>query len=101
MTSPMRTDVAAREARELAELASTTRNTAMALEACDMLAELFASGYRVSALADPDGVRVRPVRISARFPGTCACGAPIAIGDSVWWRRDAAGVFCERCGARS
>lgn len=55
--TPVQTDIAAREARERAELATARRDGELALEACDMLSELFRSAYRLTALAEPSRAR--------------------------------------------
>lgn len=99
MTQPLRIDMQAREARERAELAAARRDGELALEACDMLSELFGAGFRLFPLADPSAVEAKPVRMRARFEGACAeCGAPITVGDSVWWVRGVSGVECAACG---
>jgi hypothetical protein len=101
MNQPVKTDGLAREARERAEGAAATRDGTLALEACDALSELFAAGYRLFPLADPDEVAAKPVRMRARYEGSCAvCGAPIAVDDAVWWTRGVQGVECGECGSK-
>lgn len=95
MPSPTRADVAAREARERCE------SRADRCDACAMHAELYRSGYRLSALAEPSSVIAKPVKLRARYAGNCAaCGAPIDVDDPVWWTRGAQGVECAGCGSR-
>lgn len=99
MTQPVRADANAREARERAELAAANRDSAQALEACSLLAELFRSGYRLTALAEPAAIPAKPVRMRARFEGSCAeCSAPIAPNDFVFWTRGVQGIECATCG---
>ena len=99
MNRPLKSDIDARMARERAELACAQRDGTMALEACDMLSELFHAGYRLSALADPAAIAARPVQIRAQYDGMCStCGAPIAIDDKVYWTRGESGVRCAQCG---
>lgn len=101
MNAPLQSDVVARSARERVELAAAQRDGSLAIEACDMLTELFSAGYRLFPLADSAATPARPVRMRARYDGLCAsCGAPISVDQAVWWRRDAQGVECNDCGAR-
>ena len=94
-------DAAARAARERAELAAVTRDPAKALEACAMLSELFAAGYRVVELAPDEVTEVRPVLLSARHAGRCqSCGGLVREGDFIWWTRSLQGVDCDPCGKR-
>lgn len=99
---PLRGDIDARAARERVELAAAQRDGTLAIEACDMLAELFRAGYRVSALGDPAAITARPVKMRARYEGLCAaCGAPIAIDDPIYWTRGQQGIECSACGGAS
>lgn len=96
---PLKSDCDARNARERCELAAAQRDGTLALEACDMISELMRAGYRLMALADPDDIAARPVRLRARYDGLCAkCGAPIAIDDPILWTRGTGGVECAPCG---
>lgn len=92
-------DAAARAAREKAELAAATGNGAHALEACRVLSELFAAGYRLLELAPDEVLAVKPVLFEARRTSRCPCGKQIAPGDMAWWRRDESqAAHCDPCG---
>lgn len=92
--TPLKSDIAARVARERAE--------ACECDACRLHTELYGSGYRLFPLADPGGVAPRPVRLTAKHEGACvSCCAPIAVGDAIWWTRGADGIECSDCGGRS
>lgn len=92
--SAVRTDVAARAARERAEGCSC--------EGCALHAELYRAGYVLFPLAEPGAVAARPVRLKSKYEGSCAaCSAPIAVGDTIWWTRGVQGIECAECGGES
>lgn len=94
MTSPVRTDIAARVARERAD--------GCECDACRMHTELYRAGYVLFPIADPAGVKARPVKLTAKREGSCAeCSDPIAVGDKIYWTRGVQGVECSDCGGRS
>ncbi len=90
-----------RAARERVELAAAKRDQGAALEACDLLTELFRAGYTLFPLAPSNEVKAAPVRLRARGERWCAaCRCTIAEGGWLWWTRGVAGVECDDCGGR-
>lgn len=95
------TDVTARRVRERAELAAAQGDSALALEVCRVLAELFREGYRLTELAPACVMEPRPVELRAKADGWCAeCEQPFKQGDRVYWTRGHQGVECAACHAK-
>jgi hypothetical protein len=93
-------DAVARAARERAELAVLRSDAGMALEACRLMVELFAAGFRLFDLPAASAPAV-PKEITAMYDGRCVqCRAPIAAGDRIVWSADEGAARCLRCGAR-
>lgn len=93
-------DALARVARERAELAVVERDPLKALEACRMMVELFAAGFRLFDLP-ASSAPAAPKEITAMYDGRCVqCRAPIAAGDRIVWAADEGRARCLRCGRR-